>query len=294
MTEASPLLFWLIAAVMAAVAVAIVLPRLIQRERAPVGGSRRALNVDVYRGQLADLEHDRAEGTLDAADYLRQRTEIERRMVEDTREEVGTAPGRGPRVSAWLVAAALPVGAFALYQVFGTPDALQPEAQRSAAEDPAAFRASLARHLARSPGDARAWVLLGRAEMEADHFEQAAQAFERGIQASDRVARDPAVLTELADALGMMQQTLAGRPTELIEKALALAPSHPRALEMGGSAAYDRGDYARAAALWRQLQKQHAPGTRPWQELGAAIDRADAMAGTAPAGRAAPAGKSKP
>lgn len=295
MTDASPLLFWVLAAAMAGVAIAVVLPRLLAAPRPARGGSRRALNLEVYRGQLADLEHDRATGELEAEDYQRQRTDIERRMLEETRDEPGSGPGGRGRLVPWLVGLALPVGAAALYGVFGTPAALEPGAQRSAAEDPAAFRASLERHLARSPADARAWVLLARADMEADRFAEAANAYAKAVAANGRVARDPEVLTEYADALGMVQQNLAGLPTELIDKALVLAPGHPRALEMAGSAAFERGDYGRASALWRQLQQQLAPGTRPYQDLGVAIERAGKLARSEAPVAEAPAGaKPKP
>ena len=72
----------------------------------------------------------------------------------------------------------------------------------------------------------------------------------------------PAVWCEYADALGMAQGgRLEGRPRELIERALALNPAHPKALEMAGSAAYERGDFAAAARHWKALLAQLAAGS---------------------------------
>ena len=136
----------------------------------------------------------------------------------------------------------------------------------------------LVRHLARRPRDGRGWVMLARMDFDADRFAEAAAAYERAIAASPKVAADPLVWCEYADALGMAQgRTLAGQPRELVQRALALDPTHPRALEMAGSAAFEQRDYAEAARYWRQLAA-HLPGSSPQhRELVAAIARAEQM-----------------
>jgi cytochrome c-type biogenesis protein CcmH len=50
-------------------------------------------------------------------------------------------------------------------------------------------------------------------------------------------------------------QSLAGPPTKLIDKALALDPNYPKALALAGSAAMERGDYAAAIRHWEHLLK---------------------------------------
>ena len=143
-------------------------------------------------------------------------------------------------------------------------------------------RDALVRHLANHPRDARGWVLLAILEFEADRYEAAATAFERAVDASPtRVARDPGVLCDWADALAMTQGgSLAGRPTELVERALSLRADHPKALEMAGSAAFERRDFASAVTHWRRLlpMLDESSGMQP--QLQAAIDRAEKLAAT--------------
>lgn len=139
--------------------------------------------------------------------------------------------------------------------------------------DPATVQ-RLESHLAQTPRDARGWVLLARLHFAADRFEAAARAYERALEASPKVAKDPQVWCELADALGMAQGgRLAGRPRELIDKALALKGSHPRALEMAGSAAVEARDYPRALFYWELLLAQLDPQSREYRELAGAIER---------------------
>ena len=283
MIEATSLSFWLLAAAMAGLALAFVLPRLLAGRGRESARSRRALALDVYRGQLADLDRERDEGALDEADYQRARTELERRLIDEQPHEEERARPVAAMKTAWLLAGTLPLAAVLLYFAFGTPSALGPAAEVAAAEDPAGYRASLAHHLERHPADARSWVLLARADFEADRFADAAAAYDRAITLSPKVARDPEVLCELADAIGMTQGgSLAGRPQQLILQALTIDARHPRALEMAGSAAYDRGDYAEAARTWRELLGELAPGTRQHAELAAAIDRTERLARSLP------------
>jgi cytochrome c-type biogenesis protein CcmH len=128
------------------------------------------------------------------------------------------------------------------------------------------------------PQDGRGWVLEARRHMEADRFTEAANAYEKGLAASRKVAADPMVWCELADALGMAQGgVLKGRPAQIVQKALALSSTHPRALEMAGSVAYEAGDYGRAILYWEQLLIQLQPGTGAHAELSAAIARTRAL-----------------
>ncbi|MCX7142031.1 MAG: hypothetical protein NT123_13340 [Proteobacteria bacterium] len=134
-------------------------------------------------------------------------------------------------------------------------------------------------HLERQPRDARGWAILARLQFEMDRFTEAAQAYERALALPSKVADDPAVWCEYADALGMTQGgKLAGKPRELIDRALAIKPSHPKALEMAGSAEYEQRDYAAALGYWQPLLTALEPGSQRHAELAAAIERAERLA----------------
>jgi cytochrome c-type biogenesis protein CcmH len=203
-------------------------------------------------------------------------------------ELVGDPPAaraRSSPLAATAVAILLPVVAFGLYSVLGSPDAVEGEraftmaAGGVSAETAPSFRDELARHLRAHPDDGRAWALLGRMELSMDRFERSAEAFARALAASRKVAMDPGVWCDYADALGMSQGgKLAGRPADLIVRALAIDPKHPRALEMAGSLAYEQGDFAEAADRWRELLALLPDDATQRRELLAAIARAERFA----------------
>jgi len=175
--------------------------------------------------------------------------------------------------TAVAIAIALPVTAFALYLVVGDPRAVSGE--RAANDAPASVKVELERHLAQHPRDARGHVLLARMRMDEDRFADAVASYETAL-ASPKVAADAGVWCEYADALGMAQGgTLAGKPSEMIAKALTLDPANPKALEMAGSAAYERRDFATATRHWRTLL-QSMPVDAPGRgELEAAVEHAE-------------------
>ena len=281
-------LFVLVAVALALLAAGVVLfgPR---RQRVDAGARSQAqTSAVVLRQQLAELEGERARGLLDEREFAQLRDELRRRLLGDAAPQAAAArPGVRPRRMLALYATALPVAAALLYLHFGHPQLLRGEdaAAPVAAAEPADaagadhLLARLEAHLAAEPGDARAWVMLGRARMQRDRFEPAASAYGRALDASPKVARDPLVWCEYADALAMAQGgRLAGRPRELIDRALAIDAAHPRALEMAGSAAYEAGAYRDAAAYWQRLLPLLPQGSTEHTQLAAAIARAEQRA----------------
>lgn len=133
----------------------------------------------------------------------------------------------------------------------------------------------------RHPNDGRIWALLAYAEFEADAYAASASAFERAVATSTKVARDPGVLCDWADALGMAQDgKLAGRPRELISQALTLKPEHPKALEMAGSAAFEAREFDLAARYWKQLITLMPENGEQQRAVKDAIQRAERLAAT--------------
>jgi cytochrome c-type biogenesis protein CcmH len=188
------------------------------------------------------------------------------------------APRPSPRNVAIALTIVVSVLACALYLLLGDPLALR--TADDVAPSAAAGIERLRAHAERHPRDGRAWVLLARELATRSQFADAVAAYERAL-AQPKLANDPGLWCEYADALGMAQGgTLAGRPAELVAQALALDPAHPQALEMAGSAAYEARDFRTAVVHWKALLARLPPQSSQAIELGAAIARAERLAGT--------------
>jgi cytochrome c-type biogenesis protein CcmH len=241
----------------------------------------------VYRDQLRELDADLASGTLAQADYDRSRQEIERRVLEDfsSREEQ-TAPG-GNRSVAYAVLA-VPLLAVAVYLVVGNPGALGPQHEEISQQQIEGMVARLAAKLKENPDDVTGWKMLGRSYTVLGRFDNAAEAY---AQAATRAPRDAQLLVDFADALAMAQgRSLAGDPEKLLARALEIDPQNLKALALAGTAAFDRGDFAVAAAFWERMLPLVPGDSEDARTIKENVAEAQTRAGAAPK-PAAPAKK---
>jgi cytochrome c-type biogenesis protein CcmH len=108
----------------------------------------------------------------------------------------------------------------------------------------------LAARLKDNPDDVAGWARLARAYKVQNRLDDAVAAYAKTGKLLDT---DPDLLTQYADTLAMRSKSLQGKPSELIKKALAIAPKHPMALMMAGQAAYQSGNYAAAIGHWKNV-----------------------------------------
>jgi len=279
--------FWLIAGAMTAAAVAFVAARLVFPRRAPAHAAPREANLAALRASWAELERDCAAGILPAGEREAARAELAIRAVHELDEEAPAVAARPAWPAAAIAAILIPLAALAFYGEVGSPGAIESARGFEALAGPLtperlpAFRNQLATHLAGNPADGRAWALLGRIDLALERHGEAAVAFDRAIRSSGKVAADPEVWIDYAEAVGMAEgRTLVGRPEGLIATALELDPANPRALELAGSLATERGDHAGAARHWKLALDRLDPADPRRTDLARAVARAERLAYT--------------
>ncbi|HQZ46533.1 MAG TPA: c-type cytochrome biogenesis protein CcmI [Usitatibacteraceae bacterium] len=251
--------FWLLALGMTAVAVAFVATRLLRPDGAARWADPREASLAALRASWSELDRDREAGLLAAEQLGAAKDELARRADEELDAAPARTAPRPARLAAMVAVIAIPVAAGFLYASIGDPGAIEGVrafegfAAPLTPERLPVLRDQLARHLANHPGDGRSRALLARAELALDRFAESEAAFALAV-ADRKVALDPAIWCDYADAAGLAQGgRLEGAPARFIAKALALDPDHPRALEMAGSLAVERGDHAGAARHWQAL-----------------------------------------
>lgn len=276
-------LFGGIASLFVLVAFAFVLPPLLRRKPAAGHVERAAVNVAIYHDQLAELKADLAAGELDAGQYEAARHEIEKRLAEDV-PAAAERPAQSAAGSRWVgyaLVATLPLAALALYLVLGNPAAL--DAARHAAEqggpDMDGMLSGLEEKLKQNPGNAEGWIMLARSYAALERYPEAVRAY---AQAAALQPGNVRLLGDYAEALALARGgNLQGKALELVEEALKLDQKNEKALELAGISAYQREDYAQAAAYWRRLLKV-IPGDTPYaKEIAATAAEAERKAGAA-------------
>lgn len=285
------ILFWSIAALLVASALLFVLPPLLARRDGGQGLTQKALNVAVYRDQLAELEADLRNGNLDQAQFEQARGDLQRSLLESAAGE-GQASGAANakaqgRWMVFVVGLAVPLLAASLYAALGGGAvALDPstagrngESHLGSIED---MIVSLQKKLASNPDNPAGWAMLARSLYVVGRHAEASSAYARAMETG--AGDEPDVLAGYADVLALQQgRTLAGKPMELVTRALQIDPNHTKSLWLAGTGAYQAQDYRTAREYWSRLAALLPPDSEDAQTMQANLAELDKlMAGEAP------------
>lgn len=254
-------IFLLIAALLLIGALASALVPLLKRVHETAGTDSSALSLQVLREQLGELERENLDGTLDSAQYEKERAEIERRAIEDGNSAAPPeAIGKRPVPLAVAISTLVVALATGLYMFLGTPTAIQPSSSHGGPQQNAhavtpqqiqAMVARLAERLQENPADGEGWLMLARSYSALGRFPEASAAFGR---ATTLLPADAQLLSDYADTLAMAQgRSLIGEPEKIIRRALEADSRNIKALALSGSAAFERRDYASAIGEWRKV-----------------------------------------
>ena len=274
--------FALIAALLLVVVLVIILRPLLRSEKstaedeALASSDQREANLEIYREQLADLEHDRVEGSLAEADYLAARGELQRRLLDEVQPDSGVRLKRGGRGAAYVLLLALPLLSVAGYLILGRPQALDPASTQPRMNEQQidSMLVQLEQKLKAKPDDHKGWVMLARSYKVLGRFAEAAQAYSHG---GPLLEGDSTLLADYAEVLAQANRKFDGKPMELIAAALKIDPAEPQALFLAGAAASERRDFAAVVDYWGRLLPQLEAGSEEAKSLGEAVDKARAI-----------------
>lgn len=291
-------LFWVICAAMLGIALAFVLPPLLQGAgKDTEDEDKKEANLDVYRDQRSELEADLRNGIISQEQYNQDRNEIERRLLDDDRslakppklkQSKQAGGGRGP---VYAIAFGIPVIAIALYLRVGNTAALTgitttpsqapfaagpKESGQMTQQGIEANIAKLAKRLEQNPGDAEGWRMLARSYTSQEKFSEASKAYEN---ASALQPDDADLLADYAFTSAMANgRQLQGRPFELIKKALQLDPQNAKALDLAGSAEFQAKNYVQAIAYWQKVLAKTPADSELGRTLSERINDAKSLA----------------
>jgi cytochrome c-type biogenesis protein CcmH len=249
------IVFWLIALILIAIALAFVLPPLLGARRPDTGEADDRDNLNLYRSRIAALDEQCRLGALGEDDLAQAKDELSRELLADSDAAPASGSGAPALVSRpWLAIAvglAVPLLAVSLYQRLGEPRAIDPPAAASSEPAVEDLVARLAARMRSEPGDSEGWLMLGRSYMAMERYAEAVDAF---TAAHQLLGDGPELLSDLAEAEALMGgQDFLGTPGAHLESALELDPEYPKALWLGAFAAMQRGEAALAVRRWQSL-----------------------------------------
>ena len=289
------IVFWAICGLLILIALAFILPPLVQRPEVTPAESkkeRREANIAIYRDQLTELETDLQNGIVAKEQYQQDRDEIERRLLEDVKlseSDAKTAADFRKRNVVYALAIGLPLAAVLFYLKVGEMKALSPAATAPTASSemsessrsPQQIEANVSKlvdRLKANPSDAEGWVMLAHSYSTMERFGEAAGAYARATELQPNNAD---LWAEYAFASAMANgRNLEGQPMEFVNRALKIDPENLKALQLAGNDAFQRKDYKKAVDYWSRVLKKVPPQSEVAQSIQQRIDEAKSLAKT--------------
>jgi cytochrome c-type biogenesis protein CcmH len=275
-----------ILALMLAAAVFAVLWPLSRRGGDDAAGS----DLAVYRDQLAEIERDKATGTVAPADAEAARVEVSRRLIAAAEAQGGavspdaSAQTFRRRAAAVIALVAIPIVAAGLYLRFGSPQLPgQPLAARMTAPQDRSIDTLIARveaHLAQNPKDGKGWEVIAPVYLRLSRIDDAVRAQRNVLELLGESAPRHA---DLGEALSIQANgVVTAEAKQEFERATKLDENDARAQFYLGLAAEQDGRANDAAQIWRAMIAK-APADAPWlPTVREALERVGGMAEPAP------------
>jgi len=237
--------------------------------------------LTIFKQRLQELEQDREDGLITDAQMQAAKLEMEQSLLDEVDLSEQNAPATGSKISPdWITAAVVtvlvPVFAISLYFHLGQPkiiEALQMTDVHSSVPGHDGQMASidqmvdsLAQRLQNNPDDLEGWTMLARSYKVLNRYDDAAKAYAHVYSLSGDT--DVNVLLQYADVLAVASGgSMAGKPAELVQKALELSPDNSMGLWLAGMAAREQGDNKTALDYWERLLPQVQNDAESYQEV---------------------------
>ena len=235
----------------------------------------------IFKTRMQELEQDLEDGLITEAQMQAAKLEMEQSLLDevdlntDSSREVNlqTSPDW---ITAGLVTILVPALAVSLYLYLGQPkiiDALRMTDVHAGVPGHDSQMASigkmvdsLAQRLQNNPDDVQGWTMLARSYKVLNRYDDAVKAFEHVYSLTGDT--DANVLLQYADVLAVARGgSMAGKPTELVHKALELSPDNVMGLWLAGMAAREQGDNKSALDYFQRLLPKVQDDAQSYQEV---------------------------
>ncbi len=252
--------FWIIIAVLTAIALLFVVPPLRRQAQSPTV-SQPDVNRELYRAKLEELKQDLNNDLIAQTYYEKAQEELARNLLTDL------PPADSPSITSvttkrassigWLLIIIIPVFAVGIYTKLSNGLNYAEKAQSMEGQGPDAVSVEdmigrLETRLEKDRDNLDGWLMLGRSLIVTQRYQEAVHAYEQANKLTDY--SQPDLLMALAESLAYTGDgNFPARADELIGKVLTQDPDHQKALWLGGLSAYQRGEYQTAVDDWQHL-----------------------------------------
>ncbi len=243
---------------------------------------RTALNVQLIRDRLHELERDYSEQRLVLSQYQAMKQELQLALARDLEAASAHQPDQPTsnqgQWAAWAILLFVPLLAVSLYMTYGDSRGFDlPAIAKTSTNQPGASAqqptaasiekmvTGLANRLKQNPDDPQGWFMLGRSYIVMQRYADASNAYE---QLHKLVGDEINVLLQYAQAKAMSNGGQWNTASiAILDKAIKLEPENPVVLSVSGVVAAQQGKADKAVGLWRKAKKLMQPDSQEYKDL---------------------------
>ncbi len=272
-------MFWFFAAALVVLAVLFVLLPLWKIHRAGDSGRarREQTNLLIFQERVAELEAERAAGTLEEENFQELKRELQRSLLSDV--DAGAADVHGKiegsasllslsRLIPLVLVLMVPPTTYLLYQQWGYEDELElaqlgerTRAGVTNAEEARDLIFAIGEVVQSEPENGWAWFFLAQNLVNLGQFPEAAMSLERAAANITEPQDKAEILSQQAYLeYFLAEQKLTDKVQGIIDEIQLINPNHQIVLDILGMDAEQRGDYQTAITYLRRILQTTPPG----------------------------------
>ncbi len=258
-------LFLLSASSLLLISIIVIIRTLMNKNNEKINSNQNS--IDIYNQKLKEINFDIENHLITKSEANNAIEELEYSLIKDNKNtdildsKLYFSNLKSKKTISIILLLVIPVFVISVYSFIGTPNSIEKlvlvsdlKNTKSDSEKLVSVEQMLKRverRLLDDPNNSDDWLMLANSYVVLKRYPEAIRAFENLYRLK---GDDPSLLFRYADVLAMANSGIfAGKPSELIKKALQLDPQNTMGLWLAGLVAYEEGEVKKAINYWENV-----------------------------------------
>ena len=258
-------LFLLSASSLLLISIIVIIRTLMNKNNEKINSNQNS--IDIYNQKLKEINFDIENHLITKSEANNAIEELEYSLIKDNKNtdildsKLYFSNLESKKTISIILLLVIPVFVISVYSFIGAPNSIEKlvlvsdlKNTKSDSEKLVSVEQMLKRverRLLDDPNNSDDWLMLANSYVVLKRYPEAIRAFENLYRLK---GDDPSLLFRYADVLAMANSGIfAGKPSELIKKALQLDPQNTMGLWLAGLVAYEEGEVKKAINYWENV-----------------------------------------
>jgi len=258
-------LFLLSASSLLLISIIVIIKTLMNKNNEKINSNQNS--IDIYNQKLKEINFDIENHLITKSEANNAIEELEYSLIKDNKNtdildsKLYFSNLKSKKTISIILLLVIPVFVISVYSFIGAPNSIEKlvlvsdlKNTKSDSEKLVSVEQMLKRverRLLDDPNNSDDWLMLANSYVVLKRYPEAIRALENLYRLK---GDDPSLLFRYADVLAMANSGIfAGKPSELIKKALQLDPQNTMGLWLAGLVAYEEGEVKKAINYWENV-----------------------------------------